>query len=64
MMSAPKGAISVNENPTPKNTISVSNSTTPKKEIKQDPNAGMNARLDTLIATTGKVNSISTLKIQ
>ena len=35
-----------------------------KKEVKQDPNAGMNARLDTLIATTGKVNSISTLKIQ
>jgi hypothetical protein len=52
VMSAPKGA------------ISVSNSTAPKKEIKQDPNAGMNARLDTLIATTGKVNSISTLKIQ
>jgi len=52
VMSAPKGA------------ISVSNSTAPKKEVKQDPNAGMNARLDTLIAATGKVNSISTLKIQ
>jgi uncharacterized membrane protein len=48
----------------PKGAMSVSNSTAPKKEVKQDPNAGMNARLDTLIATTGKVNSISTLKIQ
>lgn len=48
----------------PKGAISVSNSTAPKKEVKQDPNAGMNARLDTLIAATGKVNSISTLKIQ
>jgi hypothetical protein len=52
VMSAPKGA------------LSVSNSTAPKKEVKQDPSAGTNARLDALIATTGKVNSISTLKIQ
>ena len=52
MVSSPKGA------------ISVSNSTAPKKEVKQDPNAGTNSRLDALIATTGKVNSISTLKIQ
>jgi len=52
VMSSPKGA------------ISVSNSTAPKKEVKQDPSAGTNARLDALIATTGKVNSISTLKIQ
>lgn len=48
----------------PKGSLSVSNSTAPKKEVKQDPNAGLNSRLDTLIATTGKVNSISTLKIQ
>jgi hypothetical protein len=52
MMSGPKGA------------ISVSNSTAPKKEVKQDPNAGTNSRLDALISATGKVNSISTLKIQ
>jgi len=48
----------------PKGAISVSNSTAPKKEVKQDPNAGTNARLDALISATGKVNSISTLKIQ
>jgi hypothetical protein len=48
----------------PKGSLSVSNKTAPKKEVKQDPNAGMNARLDKLIATTGKVNSISTLKVQ
>jgi hypothetical protein len=48
----------------PKGSISVSNKTSPRKEVKQDPNAGMNARLDKLIATTGKVNSISTLKVQ
>jgi hypothetical protein len=52
MVSAPKGA------------ISVSNKTTPKKEVKQDSNAGTNARLDALIAMTGKVNAVSTLKIQ
>lgn len=52
MMSAPKGA------------LSVSNSSSPKKETPMDPNAGTNARLDALIAATGKVNSISTLKIQ
>lgn len=52
VMSAPKGA------------LSVSNRTAPKKEMKQDPNASMNARLDKLIATTGKVNAISTLKVQ
>jgi len=52
VMSSPKGA------------ISVSNSTAPKKEVKQDPSAGTNARLDALISATGKVNSISTLKIQ
>ena len=48
----------------PKGSLSVSNKTAPKKEVKQDPNAGMNARLDKLIATTGKVNAISTLKVQ
>ena len=52
MVSAPKGA------------ISVSNSTAPKKETPVDPNAGTNARLDALIATTGRVNAIPTLKIQ
>lgn len=52
VMSAPKGA------------IKVANSTAPKKEVKEDPNAGINSRLDALIATTGKVNSVSTLKIQ
>jgi hypothetical protein len=44
--------------------IIVSNKTTPKKEVKQDSNAGTNARLDALIAMTGKVNAVSTLKIQ
>ena len=52
MVSAPKGA------------LSVSNSSSPKKEAPMDPNSGTNARLDALIAATGKVNSISTLKIQ
>jgi len=52
MVSAPKGA------------LSVSNSSSPKKEAPMDPSAGTNARLDALIAATGKVNSISTLKIQ
>jgi hypothetical protein len=48
----------------PKGTIQVANSTAPKKETPPDPSAGTNARLDALIATTGKVNSISTLRIQ
>ena len=48
----------------PKGALSVSNKTTPKKEIQQNPNSGTNARLDALIAATGKVNAISTLKIQ
>jgi hypothetical protein len=48
----------------PKGAISVSNKTSPKKEVKQDSNAGTNARLDALIAMTGKVNAVSTLKIQ
>ena len=48
----------------PKGALSVSNKTTPKKEIQQNPNSGTNARLDALIAVTGKVNAISTLKIQ
>jgi hypothetical protein len=48
----------------PKGTIQVANSTAPKKEAPVDPSAGTNARLDALIATTGKVNSISTLRIQ
>jgi hypothetical protein len=52
MVSAPKGA------------LSVSNKTAVKKEVTQDSNAGTNARLDALIAMTGKVNTISTLKIQ
>lgn len=48
----------------PKGTVTVSNKTAPKKETPVDTNAGTNARLDALIAMTGKVNSISTLKIQ
>lgn len=52
MMSAPKGA------------LQVSNSTTPKKEVPVDTSAATNSRLDALIAATGKVNSIPTLRIQ
>jgi len=52
MVSAPKGA------------ITVANSTAPKNETPVDPNAGTNARLDALIAATGRVNAIPTLKIQ
>jgi hypothetical protein len=51
MMSAPKG------------TLSVSNSmmgNSPRK----NPNAGLEAKLDKLIAVTGKVNAIPTFKIQ
>jgi hypothetical protein len=52
MMSAPKGA------------LQVSNSTTPKKEVPVDTSAATNSRLDALISLTGKVNSVSTLRIQ
>ncbi len=52
VMSAPKGA------------LQVSNSTTPKKETPIDTSAATNSRLDALIAATGKVNSIPTLRIQ
>jgi hypothetical protein len=48
----------------PKGSVTVSNKTTPKKETPVDTSAGTNARLDALIAMTGKVNSISTLKVQ
>ena len=48
----------------PKGALSVSNRTAPKKEVTQDPNSGINARLDRLISTTGKVNAIPTLRIQ
>jgi hypothetical protein len=48
----------------PKGALSVSNRTAPKKEVIQDPNSGINARLDRLISTTGKVNAIPTLRIQ
>jgi hypothetical protein len=48
----------------PKGSVTVSNKTAPKKETPIDTNAGTNARLDALIAMTGKVNSVSTLKIQ
>ena len=48
----------------PKGSVTVSNKTAPKKETPVDTNAGTNARLDALIAMTGKVNSISTLKVQ
>jgi hypothetical protein len=44
--------------------IVVSNSTSPKKESVVDPSAGTNARLDALIAATGKVNAIPTLRMQ
>jgi len=52
MMSAPKGA------------LQVSNNTTPKKETPIDTSAATNARLDALIAVTGKVNSVSTIRVQ
>jgi uncharacterized protein YoxC len=48
----------------PKGSVTVSNKTAPKKETPIDTNAGTNARLDALIAMTGKVNSVSTLKVQ
>ena len=48
----------------PKGSVTVSNKTSPKKETPIDTNAGTNARLDALIAMTGKVNSVSTLKVQ
>jgi hypothetical protein len=48
----------------PKGSVTVSNKTSPKKETPIDINAGTNARLDALIAMTGKVNSVSTLKVQ
>jgi hypothetical protein len=48
----------------PKGTVTVSNKTTPAKETSVDPSAGTNARLDALIAMTGKVNTVSTIKVQ
>jgi hypothetical protein len=48
----------------PKGALSVSNRTAAKKEVTQDSNAGTNSRLDALIAATGRVNAIPTLKIQ
>jgi len=48
----------------PKGTVTVSNKTAPAKETPVDPSAGTNARLDALIAMTGKVNTVSTIKVQ
>ena len=52
VMSAPQGA------------ISVSNSTAPKRESTVDSNIGVMTRLDKLISTTERVNTVSTLRIQ
>jgi hypothetical protein len=48
----------------PKGTVTVSNKTSSAKETPVDPSAGTNARLDALIAMTGKVNTVSTIKVQ
>ena len=47
-----------------KEKLTVANSTSPKKETPPDPNSSTNARLDSLIKATTKVNSVSTLRIQ
>ena len=47
-----------------KEKLIVANSTSPKKETPPDPNSSTNARLDSLIKATTKVNSVSTLRIQ
>ncbi len=48
----------------PQGAISVSNSTAPKRESTVDSNIGVIDRLDKLIATTSRVNTISTLRVQ
>lgn len=48
----------------PQGAISVSNSTAPKRESTFDSNIGVIDRLDKLIATTSRVNTISTLRVQ
>ena len=53
-------------NPTsnPPQVMSVSNSTAPKRESTVDSNIGVMTRLDKLISTTERVNTISTLRVQ
>jgi hypothetical protein len=48
----------------PAGALSVSNSTTPKREVTRDPNSGVISAVRDLVAVTGKVNEVSTLKIQ
>jgi hypothetical protein len=48
----------------PAGAMSVSNLTAPKREVTRDPNSGVISALRDLMAVTGKVNEISTLKIQ
>jgi hypothetical protein len=48
----------------PAGALSVSNSTAPKREVARDPNSGVISALRELVAVTGKVNEVSTLKIQ
>jgi len=48
----------------PAGAMSVSNLTAPKREVTRDPNSGVISALRDLMAVTGKVNEVSTLKIQ
>lgn len=48
----------------PAGALSVSNSTAPKREVTRDPNSGVISAIRDLMAVTGKVNEVSTLKIQ
>jgi len=48
----------------PAGAMSVSNLTAPKREVTRDPNSGVISAIRDLMHVTGKVNEISTLKIQ
>jgi hypothetical protein len=48
----------------PAGAMSVSNLTAPKREVTRDPNSGVISAIRDLMQVTGKVNEISTLKIQ
>jgi hypothetical protein len=48
----------------PAGAMSVSNRTAPKREVTRDPNSGVISAIRDLMQVTGKVNEVSTLKIQ
>jgi molybdopterin-binding protein len=48
----------------PAGAMSVSNLTAPKREVTRDPNSGVISAIRDLMQVTGKVNEVSTLKIQ